>query len=401
MVLAEPLRAPGGGALLPEGHVFDARALGFLRGGRASFDSVRLTPDVGMDRWALRKAYKDLVALARDIAALHAETSMEVELSLLISRVRLVPEVARHLSVMQARYPRVFEKTLLGAWLAGVLAQRMELSKSERAVCFLAALLRDLGMLYVRSDLVERAGEEAIPARERRAIRDHVEWGAKLAAKLELKDAHLIAEGVREHHERLDGTGYPSMLREDAISTAGRVVAFADVVAAVRLKQGIERSPRLSEMVEILLFEQDGFDRRIFAVFAELSRLVGPQELLPESVERRAARLVGRAKTIGEQTGDITEQLDWPGRTEESFAPGLVHRARRTLRAMIRSGHADNELMWWLKLVAAGKEEAEEAELNEVEHQQLEALRKLEQISEELNGGELLTHADVRKPQHI
>ena len=110
------------------------------------------------------------------------------------------------------------------------------------------------------------------------------------------------------------------------------MVAVADVVSAIRLKNGIEDSAQLTDIRKILLFDLDGFNTRLFDMFSELTAMAKARERKPESAERHAARLVTQAENIGQQIEEIEEQLNRPGRNEESFPPGFAHRARRTLR---------------------------------------------------------------------
>jgi len=62
-------------------------------------------------------------------------------------------------------------------------------------------------------------------------IRQHAAAGAEILADIDFGDD--IAAIVRQHHERLDGSGYPAGLRDGEIVPAARVLAVADVVEAM------------------------------------------------------------------------------------------------------------------------------------------------------------------------
>ena len=115
------------------------------------------------------------------------------------------------------------------AWYAGLLAGRLGLHASEQEQLRCAAFLHDLGQVGVPSDLLERPGP--LEAGEREAVRLHPEIGARLLQPLAVPRA--VADGVRHHHERWDGGGYPDGLRGAGIPLAARIVALADAYDAM------------------------------------------------------------------------------------------------------------------------------------------------------------------------
>jgi hypothetical protein len=92
-----------------------------------------------------------------------------------------------------------------------------------------AALVHDAGMVRVPTDVLAKAGP--LDEAGRRSIEAHPRTGAELIRRL-LPDATL-AEAVANHHERLDGTGYPAGLREAQLSSLTRLLAVCDTYAAL------------------------------------------------------------------------------------------------------------------------------------------------------------------------
>ena len=62
-------------------------------------------------------------------------------------------------------------------------------------------------------------------------MRTHVDEGCKILSEIQFGSP--VSEIVRQHHERLDGSGYPAGLRGDAIMLEARILAVADVVEAM------------------------------------------------------------------------------------------------------------------------------------------------------------------------
>jgi HD-GYP domain-containing protein (c-di-GMP phosphodiesterase class II) len=93
-----------------------------------------------------------------------------------------------------------------------------------------AALLHDIGKVLIPLDLLNKPGP--LTAEEYALMRTHCEKGWKLLSEC-LNASGYIASGALEHHERLDGSGYPRGLTGDSISEVGKITAVADVYDAM------------------------------------------------------------------------------------------------------------------------------------------------------------------------
>jgi HD-GYP domain-containing protein (c-di-GMP phosphodiesterase class II) len=125
----------------------------------------------------------------------------------------------------------------------------------------LAALLHDIGMLGIPAEVLTHAGP--LDDDKRRAIEAHVTTGASLAQRL-LPTGAWLAEAVATHHERLDGTGYPSGLRDMQLTALPRLLAVCDVYAAM-CESRPHRDARASRTAladTLLLAEQGLLDRQ-------------------------------------------------------------------------------------------------------------------------------------------
>jgi PAS domain S-box-containing protein len=89
--------------------------------------------------------------------------------------------------------------------------------------------LIDVGMLQIPRELLWRPG--ALTAAEYELVKSHADRGAEALRGIEFP--WPVAEVVRQHHERLDGSGYPRGLKGDEILLEARIVAVADAVEAM------------------------------------------------------------------------------------------------------------------------------------------------------------------------
>ncbi|MEI6153228.1 MAG: HD domain-containing phosphohydrolase [Deltaproteobacteria bacterium] len=113
--------------------------------------------------------------------------------------------------------------------LARVIAQEMGLSNDAVDNIRMAGIIHDIGKISVPAEILSRPGK--LKDMEFSLIKVHSQTGYDI-----LKDVGLpypIAEIVLQHHERLDGSGYPQGLKDDQILLEARIISVADVVEAI------------------------------------------------------------------------------------------------------------------------------------------------------------------------
>ncbi|MCL2812222.1 MAG: HD domain-containing protein [Clostridia bacterium] len=118
---------------------------------------------------------------------------------------------------------------------SGVAAVAMELSllsgfsEKECKMMEIAGFLHDLGKLAVPNEILEKNG--ALSAAEVNVIRKHTYYTYAILSKL--RGLEHIAVWAAQHHERLDGSGYPFHAKGGEFSKLSRIMAVADVVTAL------------------------------------------------------------------------------------------------------------------------------------------------------------------------
>ena len=128
------------------------------------------------------------------------------------------------------------------ARIAVAVATEMGLEAAEIDAIDLAARIHDLGKLAVPAEILARPGR--LTDAEMQVVRGHSQAGADLLQRVGFPDH--VREMVLQHHERLDGSGYPQGLVGDQISPGVRILAVADVLEAMashrpyRSARGIE-----------------------------------------------------------------------------------------------------------------------------------------------------------------
>lgn len=115
------------------------------------------------------------------------------------------------------------------AQLAVAIGERMGLAADMLEGLHTGALIHDLGKINVPSDFLSRPGKLSVAAFS--VIKSHPEVGAEIVEGIDFP--WPVADMIRQHHERLDGSGYPFGLKGSDIILEARILAVADVVEAI------------------------------------------------------------------------------------------------------------------------------------------------------------------------
>ena len=115
------------------------------------------------------------------------------------------------------------------AWLAGKIAERLGWSEEATGRLHTAALVHDVGKITVPAEILSKPMR--LTELEFELVKAHSEAAYTILAPIAFGGP--VADIVLQHHERLDGSGYPNGLRGDEILPGARVLAVADVVEAM------------------------------------------------------------------------------------------------------------------------------------------------------------------------
>ena len=113
--------------------------------------------------------------------------------------------------------------------LAYEIGLRSGMSKDALTNLSYGALVHDIGKIYIASDILNKPGK--ITNLEYQILQTHVEYSYSVVLEMGLPQEILTM--VQQHHERLDGTGYPNKCVGDEIIFESRILAVADVVEAM------------------------------------------------------------------------------------------------------------------------------------------------------------------------
>lgn len=151
--------------------------------------------------------------------------------------------------------------------IAVMIARRMGMAEDDIAGLRLGAMVHDIGKVAVPSHILNKQGE--LSDAEFSIIKAHAEVGSEIFKGLGVE--WPIARMIREHHERLDGSGYPDGLFGDQILLQSRILCVADIIDAIITHRPYRHGLGKTEAIGYLLEGRERlFDPRVVDIALEL-----------------------------------------------------------------------------------------------------------------------------------
>jgi len=132
------------------------------------------------------------------------------------------------------------------AELACAMGAELDLTEHDLFGLRMACVLHDLGKITVPSEILSRPG--GLTDLEYGIIQSHVQAGYDIIKNIEFP--WPLREIIVQHHERMDGSGYPNALKGNEILMEARILAVADVIETISSHRPYRPSLGLNRAVE-------------------------------------------------------------------------------------------------------------------------------------------------------
>lgn len=292
-----------------------------------------LSSEPAVNGRVLREAAEALLVRWPLLAAMGAQPKTREVVLASLSSLPLPASIGFSLTLAREAFPDLFEHAVLTALTAGYLAWSPVARRHDVLLACAAGLLHDLGMLHV--DPVLMAPEKRLSAEQRRQLYAH-----PLASALLVERHHEypreVVRAILEHHEQLDGSGYPRGLSGEALSPLGRILSLAEVVTAMYGRDPVDPELRLSVALRM---NRHRYDPELTRVLLELLAAC-PAKAPPASVGDPLAEL-----------GEVHGLLQGWAAVADAPGPEAVRlRATQQLaairRALAEAGASPEQLQW-------------------------------------------------------
>jgi len=152
------------------------------------------------------------------------------------------------------------------AFYATELARRLDPTLPDKRDFRYALLLHDVGKIGVAESLLQKVGQ--LSSTEQEQMRAHPSIGADLLESIDFLRPAI--QGVRHHHERWDGQGYPDGLTGPEIPLPARIIAVADSFDAMTVDRPYRKALQLEDARrEVVAQAGKQFDPEVVAAFEE------------------------------------------------------------------------------------------------------------------------------------
>ena len=258
-----------------------------------------------------------------------------------LEAVPLPTSIIFQLTVVRDVHPSQFRYFVATALTAVWLGNRPQVMRNDLVMLAAAGLLHDLGMMHIDPVLLEPSAE--ISPEQRRQLYSHPLVSVLLLERHPEYNNDVL-RAVREHHEVLDGSGYPAGLAAAAIGAWGQILSLAQVVAAL-VRPG--RSHALLRLSVLLRTNRHRYDNALINRMLPLLQRPDGDSAPTNTIDNPVADPVRHLKTI------YNALLDWPAtlaqdmRWSAARRGGLVfmgERCARIHRTIIESGVAPDQL---------------------------------------------------------
>jgi len=172
-----------------------------------------------------------------------------------------------HIADLKSYDEYTYHHSLSVAVLAIAIGQSMSFSDEDLRLLGRAAMMHDIGKVYIPSELINKPGK--LTDAEFRAVKNHTAEGYRHLMFEKVGDEHF-RNIVLCHHEKVNGTGYPNKLAGKDIPFMSRIIAVADMYDAVTSYRSYRKPMSPSEAIELVMSEAErSLDFNVVKSFVE------------------------------------------------------------------------------------------------------------------------------------
>jgi putative nucleotidyltransferase with HDIG domain len=135
--------------------------------------------------------------------------------------------------------------------IACKIAEKMNLDADHMHALRLAALVHDIGKISVPSEILTKPGR--LTPVEFMLVKEHPETGYQILK--EIPFPWPLADIVRQHHEKIDGSGYPLGLKGDEILLESKILAVADIVESISAFRPYRPAMGIEAAIDVVVAE--------------------------------------------------------------------------------------------------------------------------------------------------
>jgi hypothetical protein len=266
-------------------------------------------------------------------------------LSGLVKSIKTVPlphAVAFQLTLARETRAADFKHAILMALLCAYLARESNADddvETRMGVAASAGLLHDLGMLHISPELLQPA--KRLSGEERKPLYLHPVRSARFAERFQVY-SEPVQRAILEHHEQLDGSGYPRGLIGSAISPLGQLLSLAEVVTA--MFNGIRQYPEQRVALMLRVSPRRFNSAAVAAIQRLLEAVPKPQQAPGLAVVESVQRLQLLAGLLTQWHDALDQSTPLLGGDNQAVLRSIAEQAKTLQGILYESGFTADQL---------------------------------------------------------
>lgn len=240
--------------------------------------SLSIAVENVLDEKQLYQGFEVFFSDFKEIKIIHDKLELDKNLRIGCLYFKAFSLLRQKLTVMKSSLPELFRKSISGAWYALAIAQQLDYSTEQIKQVFIAALVRDVGMMHIDPEVIRNNLDSSDTSRK--LINGHV-----LISKMVLDEVSNLPASVKravfEHHERCDGAGYPKGKQASELTCEGQIVAVSDTIQEIVYRYH-HRHHKLANLEGFLILNTSTYGDEVYK---------GVVSLIKQSDEKPASNL--------------------------------------------------------------------------------------------------------------
>jgi putative two-component system response regulator len=170
-------------------------------------------------------------------------------------------------TLLGAKHPELVQHGSRVNFYASLLTEHLQITQEDREAIHLGAYLHDIGKIGIHDRLI--AGHHALSEQDQELMTCHPTIGAQFISRIPFHPA--VAQIIRSHHEKYDGSGFPEGLAGDQIPYPARIVSLANIFDNYVTGQGVPKAMPVPEARESIRQEAGkSLDPELAELFANV-----------------------------------------------------------------------------------------------------------------------------------
>lgn len=209
---------------------------------------------------AMRASHDELVGVLSEIESMLRDgeglnlSRAHKSIGVMIESIQRNPDAFIWLNRIREFDSYIYRDALNSSVLATTLGRELGLNKEILNDLATGALVMDIGKTALPAELLQKPGR--LTDDEWAIMKTHVEHGVRILTETTDVSANVLGI-VRTHHERLDGSGYPSVLKGDSIPVLGQIAGIVDFYVSVTTPRPYAKTVSPSQ-ASSMLYQQQG-----------------------------------------------------------------------------------------------------------------------------------------------